>query len=403
VTQYSLTLTGELLPGADRAVAVTVLAAMLKLSAPQAESLLNGRPRTLRGPLSAAAAEQVRCRCERAGVVALVRPLPTTAAAVPATAAEVWARPSRFEVAALTSRCPNCGEEQPEADLCRRCGIVFAKFGPARPALPTARAASASTSEPEFPFKVVTQLVLLVFLSSLGVALWSHWKKAQLPAPAFYDQAQLAAPRQTPTTRQPFTVQAQGILYTIEPLYDYVLEAVVVSLHDSDVFWDIYHFKDWQDFINIRDLCVVWGANVRTDAFRAMSYSNTTWTCWVGPRNDPAAQWFAWDQLSNNHLLSADPQVQRAIKSAVIGDQIRLTGQLARYSHGGGFQRGTSTTRTDQGNGACETVYVERFEIIRPANPGWRLVYRLSLVLLWGALLGLVVLFFVAPVRGLRR
>ncbi len=320
------------------------------------------------------------------------------------TAAEAFARPSALNLESATLRCPKCGEEQPPAELCRRCGIAFAKFrqserqtrGPLRPV-------AAPSGETTFPYRLVNRLVLLVFLSGLGVAIWSHWKKDQLPPPGFYDTAQLEAPLQTPTDSRPFEIEAQGIRYTIEPLFDYRLEGVVVSLHDADELGGIYHFKEWKDFINIRDLCVVWGDNVATGVFREMQYRNSTWTCWISTDDALAARRFAWDQLSNNHLLSHDPAIQEAIKSAEIGDRIRLTGQLARYSHAGGFSRGSSVTRTDTGNGACETIHVDRFEIVRKSNTGWRLTYRVSVAVTLAALLGLAVLFFVAPYNPARR
>ena len=398
--RYSLTLTGDLLPGADRAAAVVSLAATLKLPSVQAGSLLDGRPRRLKGVLSQEQAERGRAGFERIGVGCLIRE-ESDGSLEPALAADAFRRPSGLSVALPTVRCPNCGAEQPPGELCQHCGIAFAKFGrTATPRRAIALAVRAETSR--FPFKLLRLTLLLIFLWSLALALWSHWKKDQLPPPVFYDAARLGEPLQTPTAAGPFRVEAKGIVYTIEPLYDYQLDGVVVSLHDSDVFWDIYHFKDWKDFINIRDLCVVWGDNVTTGAFRAMSYSNTTWTCWVSTRDGASAGAFAMNQLSNNHLLTQDPVIQRVLKSAEIGDQVRFTGKLARYSHAGGFQRGTSTTRTDQGNGACETVYLEAFEITRKANTGWRLVYRASVTTALLALLALTVAFFVAPVRGLR-
>ncbi len=130
--------------------------------------------------------------------------------------------------------------------------------------------------------------------------------------------------------------------------------------------------------------------------------AHSPWTCWVASRGTGSAATFATDQLSNNHLLTQDPLIRRALKSAEIGDQVRLRGKLARYSHAGGFQRGTSTSRTDQGNGACETVYLEAFEITRKANTGWRLVYRSSVTTALAALLVLTVLFFGSMARGVR-
>ncbi|CAK0771657.1 hypothetical protein CCP4SC76_5470010 [Gammaproteobacteria bacterium] len=193
-------------------------------------------------------------------------------------------------------RCPHCDEAQPPGVTCRRCGIVFAKYHQAHAKAPlNIRPAPTAARVSDFPYRTVSQLLLLVFLSSLGITLWSRWKKDQLPPPAFYDVAQLEEPRQTPTAVPPFQISAQKILYTIEPLFDYQLDGVVVSLHDSDTFSDIYHFKDWQDFINIRDLCVVWGNNVASGIFRNMTYQNTTWTCWISTNDADVAQQFAWD------------------------------------------------------------------------------------------------------------
>ena len=96
----------------------------------------------------------------------------------------------------------------------------------------------------------------------------------------------------------------------------------------------------------------------------------------------------AWDafnmqQLSNNHLISDDEYIRKQVQKIRIGDQIRVRGYLAGYTAGGGSKRGTSTTRTDTGDGACETIYVEQFRIIEPATSYWRISMWTSLVLLF--------------------
>jgi hypothetical protein len=53
--------------------------------------------------------------------------------------------------------------------------------------------------------------------------------------------------------------------------------------------------------------------------------------------------------------------------------------------------RGSSTVRTDRGNGACEVVYVTEFEILREANAAWRTLYKLSAAI---AVLSLAALLF---------
>jgi hypothetical protein len=58
--------------------------------------------------------------------------------------------------------------------------------------------------------------------------------------------------------------------------------------------------------------------------------------------------------------------------------------------------RGTSTTREDTGNGACETIYVDEFEIVVRASSGWRLAMQVAL----GMLVLCLVLHFAMPYRA---
>jgi hypothetical protein len=87
-------------------------------------------------------------------------------------------------------------------------------------------------------------------------------------------------------------------------------------------------------------------------------------------------------KLSNNHLISDDEVVRDQVRDIQVGDQIRVRGYLASYSSAQGGKRGTSTTRLDTGNGACETLYIDRFEIIQPATNYWRISMYVSLALL---------------------
>jgi len=302
-----------------------------------------------------------------------------------------------MELEAQQMHCPKCGHQQPLAETCRQCGIVFHKYSesPPRPQLRTAPKSSSG-----FPFRLVRQALRLAFLISLSLAIWAYWKKDQLPPAEFYPEASLTDPLQDETSAQPFEIEVNDIVYRIEPVADYQLHGVVVSYHDSDAFIDIYHHKDWKDFVNIRDLCVIWGNNVSSEIYREMDFNNTTWTCWAYWPNGEVASRFNMQQLSNNHLLAHDPQVHNAIMEAEPGDYISFSGVLARYSHSNGeFQRGTSTTRTDTGNGACETVFVEDFHIVQKANSAWRQLYDFAKIFVVLSLLGLLAMLFLAPVR----
>ncbi len=407
---HNIHLSGRLLPGADVQHAAAVLARFLRITPERAAGLLDGVGRSLRGRLSATQAGRIRDRLRDAGIDCKVHSAPVPDNASPA-AAQAPARagatadvaPNAAALIPVTTRCPACGAEQTDRHICAVCGIVFEKYhARGRAAVAPRRVASVGSLTDDAraaeQWRVAGQLLLLVLLLSVALAFYSHWRRDQLPEPGFYDLHRLTEPRQTPTGRRPFQVEQEGIVYSIRPVADYVLDGVVVSLHDARAFTDIWHHGDWQDFINIRDLCVVWGGNVARGVVRDMYFHNGNWTCWAEGVGNRIRGRFNGHQLSNNHVLSDDPAVRRAIRQVRVGDQIRFRGVLAHYAHDGGFSRGTSTTRTDSGNGACETVYIDNFEILRQPNRGWRLAYRVSLVTGIAALLGSIAVLALGPV-----
>jgi hypothetical protein len=223
----------------------------------------------------------------------------------------------------------------------------------------------------------------------------------RLPDPDAYQHARLSDPIQRPTHRQPFTVNVADQRYRVKPVFDYQLEGVIVSYHDADDFSDIWHHEKWQDFLNVRDLCVIWGANVSSGVYQAMEFDNDSWTCWASWPDAETGNRFTMRQLSNNHLLVNDDRIKRELMSAQPGNHIRLSGQLVSYENpANGFLRGTSTRRDDTGNGACETVFVESFEIVNQASTIWRRLYAIARWTLGFSLALFLILFFIVPARS---
>jgi hypothetical protein len=239
-----------------------------------------------------------------------------------------------------------------------------------------------------------------VALLSLFLLIVTTFGKDDLPPRERFQFNFLDAPQQYETDLHPFVVEANGETYTITPRNTYRLEGVVVSYHDADALSDIWHHEKWKDYLNIRDLCVIWGENIESEVYRKMSFENDSWTCWAYWPDAETGSRFSMNQLSNNHLLTEDPELISRLISAEPGDHIRLYGLLAKYENrANGFQRDTSTTRTDTGNGACETIYLKEFEILQKANIQKRALHRLAKWLLITSSLFFIALFFVTPVR----
>ena len=239
------------------------------------------------------------------------------------------------------------------------------------------------------PVKLNNTLIAASFL----LLLVSFWNRNALPRNIDYVAEIANEPAQTSTSRRPFAVAFNDIEYLIEPEYDYDITGMIVSFRHHDEDYSRMH-RLANDHLNMLDVCVVWGSNTRGAMLHKIDFWNGLFTCNVSTRDRAAWESFDMQQLSNNHLLSADAYVRDRVRDVQIGDQVRIRGYLASYTSPAG-KRGTSTTRMDTGDGACETLFIERFDIVRHATSPWRISMYGSLSLL---VLGLV-LHFRRPYR----
>jgi hypothetical protein len=212
----------------------------------------------------------------------------------------------------------------------------------------------------------------LIF-GGLILLLAALWQRDVPPGYKTLSSAMLKEPEQTVTRKPAFKVEIDGITYTIRPLFQYELHGLVVSRHESDSWWDYIH-REWNDKLNVADLCVVWGANIKNGAYENIDFSSGQFVCNFSTDSSEAFAAFDQTAISNNHLLTNRPEFTRKLKNVRVGDQIHFKGYLAEYSHQHGmpFTRGSSTVRTDTGNGACETVFLEEFTILRQNAVFWR-------------------------------
>jgi len=249
-------------------------------------------------------------------------------------------------------------------------------------------------------FDQLERIFKVMLLGTITLLVLSFFQKDKLPMPGFFSEAVLSEPRQTPTQNVSFETTVNDQIYIVTPLFDYELSGVVVTDYESGSLGDIYHHRQWKDFLNVKDLCVVWGQNVKSGVFRKLRYDSGPWTCFFQTPDAKTGAEFRNDQLSNNHLLTDDIDLHHLIMRAAPGDEVRISGMLADYKNpASGFDRGTSISRTDTGNGACETVYVTDFGIVKEANRVWRALYRLSGIAALVAVLGFIVTLLIRPAK----
>lgn len=240
---------------------------------------------------------------------------------------------------------------------------------------------------------VVMQINRILIIVSFAWLLVSFWNRNELPGNIEFVPELQHEPLQTATTRQPFEVEFNGVNYTVAPEFAYDITGMIVSYRHHDGNSRMHSRAN--DHLNMLDVCVIWGDNPANDRLHKISFWNGIFTCNVKTRDQQAWDAFDMNQLSNNHLISDDDFIRTQVRKIRVGDQIRIKGYLSSYANDSGNTRGTSTTRTDTGDGACETIFVEQFKIVEAAVSYWRISMWGSLALL---LFGLVI-HFLRPYR----
>jgi len=244
---------------------------------------------------------------------------------------------------------------------------------------------------------MLNKILKILFILSIVIFVVSIFYKNKLPEQNYIVHDLHQEPIQVETDKEPFEVERGGVRYTISPLFKYELFGLVVSYSHSDSWVDYYH-KAWNDFINEKDVCVIWGDNLTNDIYKKIKYKNGSWTCyWQTKTGTTREEWSKFDsnKISNNHLLSSSDGISKALKKIATGDQIYIKGYLAEYAEiDGSFKRGTSISRTDKNNFSCETIFVTEARILKEPNLYWRIAYKVSLYIIIGIILVSIIIFF---------
>ncbi len=210
---------------------------------------------------------------------------------------------------------------------------------------------------------------------ALALLTLSWWLERRLPPPEVALPELARAPLQGPTDRARFHFTYKGKKCFVRPVASYELWGLVVSHNDIHSISDIYHDAT---SVDTRDLCVVWGRNVTKGAYEKAKFWSGPWTCYV---STPAGLGFDRAGISNNHLITDQPEIRAALAHVHLGDQVHLQGLLVDYrmEDWGSFWRRTSTVRTDSG---CEVIFLDRLDVLARNALSWHAAGRFAKFLL---------------------
>jgi len=107
------------------------------------------------------------------------------------------------------------------------------------------------------------------------------------------------------------------------------------------------------------DLVLGWGAMSDSTVLKQISISQggRFYSWWVSTLPLPRAE--IETHSANMHMIPANDEIERQLKSIRAGNMVHLKGYLVEATGKDGFRWKSSLTRSDAGGGACELILVE--------------------------------------------
>jgi hypothetical protein len=157
--------------------------------------------------------------------------------------------------------------------------------------------------------------------------------------------------------KEPETVYilADEVNIPIVLLAEYTVEGVIKSKKK---------YNDYPSRIAQYDVALAWGSLNEKEIDSHINYSQRgRWYYYSYDRNVSVSSSYIAEHSANMHLINQDPLVLKKIENINVNDHIKLIGYLVNVNFDNGTW-GSSLTRTDTGNGACEIMYVTDVEVI---------------------------------------
>jgi hypothetical protein len=161
------------------------------------------------------------------------------------------------------------------------------------------------------------------------------------------------------TSGEPIIKEFKSGRFTMIPLAEYKISGVVVSKET--------YSSDWDGEVSPMDLAMAWGKLAEPENGRYVTYSQgSRWYHYQWREGGPVDPSYIISHSSNNHMIPANKNIYRAIKTIKKKDRVVLKGFLVNLK---GTYKGqtvtwnTSLSRMDTGGGSCELVYVSYVRI----------------------------------------
>lgn len=155
---------------------------------------------------------------------------------------------------------------------------------------------------------------------------------------------------------EPIVIEQPSFVWKLIPRAEYLIAARIISKQE---FTD-----DWLADVSPLDLGLGWGDLSDTTFDSQLHWrQGNRWLFYSWLDEPPLPPTYIKDHAANVHIIPATENLRLAVLLLEAGDLVLLEGLLvdAEKTEGGLVRtQYTSLTRTDEGFGGCEVIYVER-------------------------------------------
>jgi hypothetical protein len=249
-----------------------------------------------------------------------------------------------------TMECPKCGYEQPRSDECMACGIIIDKYR-ARPqqAPEPFQPTPLSEHDHQLNFPVKSYIIAILFVIFICYSAYSWWNSRAVS----HGPGQVAPdpPAQSETQAAPFTFDE----YRITPLADFYVNARVLST-------ERYFWGEEAKLVPV-DLALGWGPMSDERVLEKINIRQSNRFYFWSTEKFPIPRKKIETSSANMHLIPSDSDILKKIKNTRKGNVVDFKGYLVKVTRRDGWRWKSSLSRNDTGNGACELIFVEEYEI----------------------------------------
>lgn len=152
----------------------------------------------------------------------------------------------------------------------------------------------------------------------------------------------------------PIVYREKGMTLIYKPVAEYRISARVLSKNR--------YRGDWSSKIAPYDFALGWGNCADRDYMKGIKVNQMQrFYFYKAAQKHLYKLGYIGLHSANNHVIPATRNLRYLVGRIKRGDMVRMEGYLVRVSgsvKGGTVSWGTSTSRNDTGNGACELIYV---------------------------------------------